>query len=163
MSDPFSAPPISSPNTSSAIPLAATFARAISSTAWHDVALTVRSDTPPQAGALHVSGPMNHDVVATLQASDPEGDPLTLRIASLPTAGTLYQYSGGFRGALVSATNTAVTDPLGRVIFAPTPGASGIPYATFNYVATDGIFDSTPATVTVDIIGPSPFAFTRSF
>jgi hypothetical protein len=46
------------------------------------------------------------------------------------------------------------------VIFAPATNTAGRPYTTFNFVANDGQLDSSPATVTVNILLPLAPQFT---
>jgi alpha-tubulin suppressor-like RCC1 family protein len=106
---------------------------------------------PPVAGNPTVSGYVNHDLVLALPAVSPDGSPLNFQILTLPAAGTLYQYSAGVRGPAISATNTPVSDAGGQVIFAPGAGQTGNPYASFAYLANDGVYSSSPAAVTVDI------------
>jgi alpha-tubulin suppressor-like RCC1 family protein len=114
---------------------------------------------PPQAMAQSVLGPANQDQVITLRGTDINNDPLAFRITTLPANGVLYQSVGGVRGAPITSPNTLVTDPPGRVIFAPAPNAFGDPYTTFIYSASDGALSST-ATVTIAVIG-RPFGFTQ--
>ncbi len=103
-----------------------------------------------QANPQTASGYVNHDLPMTLSGSDPDGNPLSYFISTLPTAGTLYQYSNGARGLALNA-NTPVADASGRVIFAPGTNALGNPYATFNFTANNGSSGSVPAQVTVNI------------
>jgi hypothetical protein len=76
---------------------------------------------------------------------------LNFRILSLPAAGALYQYSAGSRGLPITAPNTTISDPSGQIIFGPAPGATGNPYATFNFMVDDGLYSSPSAQVTVDV------------
>jgi hypothetical protein len=116
--------------------------------------LAIGPNLPPLAQALTNSGYSNHDSVIQLRGSDPNGDLLSYRVASLPAAGGLYEYDAGVRGAAITAPGTSVSDALGRVIFVPATNALGSPYATFGCVANDGEADSAPATVTVNVILP---------
>ncbi|HXD00578.1 MAG TPA: DUF2961 domain-containing protein [Verrucomicrobiae bacterium] len=104
-----------------------------------------------QANSQTAAGYVNHDVVMTLSGSDLDGNPLSYYVGSLPSAGTLYQYSGGVRGSAINADNTLVSDTGGRVVFAPGSNGTGNPYATFNFTANNGLGGSVPAQVTVNI------------
>jgi len=112
-------------------------------------------DQPPVAANLTVAGYQSHDVTFALPAVSPDGSPLNYQILALPAAGALYQYSGGARGAQIIAPNTKVVDAVGRLIFAPAAGAAGSPYATFGFVCDDGLYSSSPAQVTVNIVLPA--------
>jgi len=118
------------------------------------------ADEIPQAISTNVAGYINHDLALALPANNPDGLPLNFHILSLPATGALYQYSAGVRGLPISAPNTLVGDPNGQVIFAPAPGATGNPYATFNFMVDDGVYSSALATVTVNIGLPDAPQFT---
>ena len=94
-----------------------------SSNDWNEFTYSIYTLLPRnqtlQANAQTVSGYVNHDLAMTLSGSDPDGNPLSYYVSSLPAAGTLYQYSGGLRGSVINASNTLVSDAGGRVIFAP--------------------------------------------
>ena len=77
-----------------------------------------------------------------LSASDADGDDLHLRVVSSPATGTVDVIDG--RG------------PLGRPIAIYTPGAGSSGTETFAVVASDGVADSAPATVTVTVLGTAP-------
>jgi len=108
-------------------------------------------DQAPQANNATVSGYVNHDLALALPAVSPDQTPLNFRVLSLPTAGALYQYSGGTRGSLINTPNTLVNDPAGQVVFAPASGQAGTPYATFNFMVDDGVYGSGSAQVSVNI------------
>lgn len=114
----------------------------------------------PQATNFAVTTSLNTDVVIKLPIWDPNGDNLTVRIPTLPTAGSLYQCVAGTRGALINTPNTLVTDPLQRIIFVPASGETGAPYNSFGYVGNDGELDSVTAAVTVNV--HPPFSLTVS-
>ena len=114
----------------------------------------VLGNRAPLASPQSVSGYANRDLVVTLGGTDPDGDSIKFRVTSLPSAGALYQYELGVRGAAITAVDTAVTDAQGRVLFAPAPGGWGSPYSGFSFVANDGLADSLPSSVTIDIILP---------
>jgi hypothetical protein len=110
----------------------------------------------PQAGSLTLNGYVNHDLLARLSGTGDYGTTLSYRITTLPTAGTLYQSVTGTRGSLINATNTTVSDGGGQIIFAAVTNQTGAPYAAFAYVANDGLNDSLPAQVVVNIALPAP-------
>jgi uncharacterized delta-60 repeat protein len=116
--------------------------------------LTLRirdTNTAPTALPLNVRSYRLGDVRITLIGSDADEDPLSYTIVQLPARGALYQYAASGRGTAITAPNTPVSDPEGRVIFAPESDEPGTPYADFTYRTTDGFAVSAPATVTVNI------------
>jgi len=81
-----------------------------------------------------------------LTGTDPEADPLGFKITLLPSReGALYQCVSGARGALIGSPGTEVSDPGGRVIFAPPATAAEIGRWRLQFVAKDGEYDSSPA------------------
>jgi hypothetical protein len=125
---------------------------AISSGDFHSLALA--ANAPPQPSPQTVTGPMNQDSVVPPPCFDPNADPLTYRLVSVPAVGTLYQFTLAGRGAPISTADTAVSDPQGRVIFAPVLDEVGVPYTTFSVTASDGQYSSAAGWVTVNIIPP---------
>ena len=119
----------------------------------HSLAL-LPNHLPAAAGQI-VAGYPNTDLLVTLNGSDADNDPLSYRISSLPTAGAVYQCSGGVRGAQIITVNSLITDPLRRIIFAPAADQAGSPHATSGFTASDSFAFSIPATVTVNIVLPS--------
>ena len=117
--------------------------------------LALAPNVPPQTSSLSITSAINVDCVLTLKCSEPNGDPVTYRITSLPANGSLFQFEPDGRGSAITTANTPVTDSLGRVLFAPEPDAQGLPYTTFNFLASDGEADSSEATFTVSIL-PRP-------
>lgn len=102
----------------------------------------------------------NQDAVIALAGSDPDYDVLTFYISKLPNSGSLYQFTSGGRGPLIDTAGTAVTDPLGRILFAPGQDEFGTPYDHFEFLASDGQAESLPATMTISIPGTT-YAFTQ--
>ena len=88
----------------------------------------------PVVNDLTATTPAAQAVTLTLQASDGDGDPLTLRTVSQPAHG---------RAGVAGTTATYVPDP----------GFAGTD--TFTYAAWDGMADSNLATVTVTVTGTS--------
>jgi hypothetical protein len=105
----------------------------------------------PLVNGTTISGYANHDLTLTLPGVDPDGNPLSFRVLSLPAAGALFQYSGGARGLPISAPNTLVSDGVGRIIFAPSPGEIGNSYAVLGFMDQDGFYSSDSAQVAVNI------------
>jgi hypothetical protein len=126
-----------------------------SSNDWNEFTYSIYTLLPRtqtlQANAQTVAGYVNHDVAMTLSGSDPDAQPLSYYVGSLPAAGTLYQYSGGGRGSAMNTANTLVSDAGERVIFAPGSNGTGSPYAVFNFTANNGSSGSVPAPVTLNI------------
>jgi hypothetical protein len=115
---------------------------------------------PPLATNETVSGFVSHDLVTALSAVSPDGNPMSFYILSLPAAGALYQYAAGARGLPINSASTLVSDPAGRVVFAPVSGATGNPYASFNFMVNDGFYNSGSAQVTVNLGLPAAPRFT---
>jgi hypothetical protein len=116
--------------------------------------LALAANAPPLPAPRTVTGEMNQDTVVFPPCYDPNGDPLTFRIASLPATGSVFQYTPEGRGASITAPDTLLSDPQGRVIFAPVLDEVGVPYTTFSVSANDGQYGSAPEWVTVNIIPP---------
>jgi hypothetical protein len=149
--------------TAPAIPLGLTGVVDICSGDFLKMALA--ANTPPQAIPRTFTGPANQDWIVNLTSAatpvvvDPNGDLLACRIVSLPTAGSLYQYTAEGRGNAITETNTPVTDLLNRIIFAPVAGESGVPYSSFSVVGNDGELDSPPSLVTLGVVQIPALAF----
>ena len=69
---------------------------------------------------------------------DPDGDPLTAVMAVFPHHGSL------------------MLEPDGSFVYEPAPGFAGVD--RFTYVANDGLRDSSPATVTIEVRNQPPIA-----
>jgi hypothetical protein len=127
----------------------------VSIAAGYSYAAALSADVPYVINSGSVTGYVNTDLVVPLPGRDPNGDPLTFRIVSLPGVGSLFQYESGGRGAPIQAPDTVVADAEGRVVFAPAANAFGSPYTTFVFLVNDGVADSAPATVAVNVILPA--------
>lgn len=91
---------------------------------------TIRVDGPPVA-ADDVGTSVNGQAVLVdvlANDSDPNGDSLSVSLASQPSGGTAQVTTGG-------------------ILYTPNPGFFGA--ESFTYVASDGVFQSAPATVTI--------------
>ena len=133
---------------------------AISSGDYHSLALCP-SNVPPRAFPKSTSGPINADLVISLQGWDANGDVLSLRISSLPTNGALYQYTGSGRGVPILNLGTPLTDAT-RIVFSPAPDAYGAPYDTFSFQASDEESTSVGASVNIAIL-PHPLIDSLTF
>jgi hypothetical protein len=109
------------------------------------------ADQAPLVNSLTANGYVNHDLTLGLPGFDPDGVPLSFYVTSLPAVGTLFQYSGTGRGAVINGTNALVTDQAGRVVFAPGQGDVGSPYDSFNFAAGDGQYNSDSARAVLNI------------
>jgi VCBS repeat-containing protein len=79
----------------------------------------------------------NTEFAGQLMAHDPDGDPLTYTIVTNPSLGSV-----------------AMTDTVTGA-FTYTPGADTAGADSFTFIVNDGLEDSTPATVTVEILAES--------
>ncbi|MDT4921039.1 MAG: hypothetical protein QOI15_1941, partial [Pseudonocardiales bacterium] len=89
-------------------------------------------EVPPVADAQQVTVVAPHATTVTLTGSSPQNSPITFRVTSAPTLGTL--------------TGTAPD-----LIYTPTAAAGT---DSFTFVTNDGVADSPPATVTIKITTP---------
>lgn len=133
---------------------------AIAAGTGHSLAL--RPNLRPVAISKTTGARPGQDALVTLEGFDGDLDALAFKVVSLPNTGALYQYTSSGRGARIVAPNTPVSDPLGRLIFAPTLGEWGDPVATFNFVASDGREDSAPAPSGVSVVKIRPFVVTQA-
>ncbi|HEY1788272.1 MAG TPA: RCC1 domain-containing protein, partial [Verrucomicrobiae bacterium] len=105
----------------------------------------------PFVNNITASGFLNHDLAFALSGGDPDGNPLSFYVTSLPAAGVLYQSSNGSCGPAITTPNTLVTDPSAQLIFAPANGGGGSPYASFSFMANDTIYNSATAQATINV------------
>lgn len=121
---------------------------AVAAGGYHNLTL---GNLPPSAQDQTNFSFAGQDVTITLQGSDANGDFLTYRVVTLPTAGKLFQWTPSGRGSSITATNSVVEDIGGRVIL-DFPLSSN---SSFTFILNDGLSDSAPATVVVDSF-PAP-------
>jgi hypothetical protein len=141
------------------VPLGLTNVAAVAAGTTYSMAI---GNLPPVAGTTNAAGFIDHDLLFVLPVSNPDGNPLTYRVMTLPSAGALYQYSAGVRGAVINAPNSTVTDPAGQVIFAPDPATTGTPYANFTFTADDALFNAGNGQATINIAYPAAPTFTNA-
>ncbi len=103
-------------------------------------------NTPPTASAQTVSAIEDVSQTITLSGSDADGDDLSYIITSLPSNGTLTQFSGG-----AISTGTTVSDGSNRVKYISASNGNGNGHGNFNFKVNDGTEDSDAATVTVNV------------
>jgi hypothetical protein len=115
---------------------------------------------PPVASNATVAGYVNHDLAFALPAFSPDGSSLNYIVLSLPSVGMLYQYSNGAPGLPINTPGPSVSDSEGRIIFVPAPGAVGMPYATLDFMANDGFYNSSSSEITINVGLPAAPQFT---
>ena len=91
---------------------------------------TSPANAPPTANAQTLATPIDTAVNILLSGSDPDNDPLTFRVSTPPANGTL-------------------TGTLPNVLYTPATGFFG--QDVFEFVADDGLLESTPAAITVNV------------
>lgn len=122
------------------------------------------------SGAIWARNPMTAtqtDAIIRLQGYHPDGLDFGFRIEIPPLAGRLFQFDGGGRGVEITAMQTVVTDPGGRIVFSPEHLGHGS-FDTFSYVAIDFLpriqvsntaevtvwVENVPEFVGIDVNGP---------
>jgi hypothetical protein len=111
-------------------------------------------NNPPVASGATVSLDEDTTLEISLPASDPDSNPLTARVVTVPVAGSgvLFQVrANGTRGAQVSAQDL-ITHPERRVLYVPPPHAFGTAYAGFTFEVSDGMIESAPAAVQINLV-----------
>ena len=107
------------------------------------------ANSRPTVLPIDVFGYEDLPLVITLIGEDKDNDQLSGIINSLPLKGTLYQYDDTdnttLRGEIIQSsdpsqpfTPIAVTDPLNRVTYYAAQDESGVDYAIFTYLMSDG-------------------------
>jgi hypothetical protein len=109
--------------------------------------VTTVADGRPAATAQSINAIQDTAATVTVAATDGDGDPLTYEIDTLPVFGTLKQ----FDGTVISSVPTTISDASRRVIYTPQAGYFGSD--NFAFIANDGMLDSFPATVSVNVLG----------
>lgn len=120
------------------------------------------ANLPPVATPKAVILPANFDSAITFSGTDTNTDLLSFKISSFPTNGTLYQFTTNGRGPQILASGSPVTDPLGRVLYAPVSNQFGVALDGFSFTAYDGDADSAPALIQVNITATRPIVHTQA-
>lgn len=105
---------------------------------------------PPSASNASINTPVNTSADVTLVAGDPNLDPLTYTVLTLPTHGKLRDAGNGY-SLILSAPYTLVGG--GNIVrYTPNSGYGGPD--SFTWKANDGAFDSNIATDSITVGGP---------
>lgn len=119
---------------------------------WSEIKKFTTSDNPPLVAVPQtVFAQQGQDKTITLEYTGGDASAKTAVITSLPLSGELYQYSGGTRGDLITTVPANVTDPGRKVIYFAS-GSTGNGAGNFNFLVHDDTGDSSPVTITVNII-----------
>jgi len=115
-------------------------------------ALTINCGTPgpnqpPVAEDQSVKTDKNESVDITLKATDPDGNPLTYIITSLPSNGSLKEGDNEITSVPYSLSGDTVTY---------TPNTDYTGSDSFKFKANDGELDSNEATVSIEVGKPGP-------
>lgn len=119
------------------------------------------ANLPPTATSRTVNLPANFDSAIAFSGTDTNTDFLTFKISSFPTNGTLYQFTTNGRGPQILLGGSPVTDPLGRVLYAPATNQFGTGFDDFAFTAYDGDADSAPAQIQINLLATKPLAYTQ--
>ena len=107
----------------------------------HSLAVVNISNATPVAFCQTNKGFVGQDLLITLSGTDSDKDALLYRIASLPDAGSLYQWTGSGRGAVIEETNTAIEAIDGKVVLTVLTNC----HISFRFMAFDGALESSNA------------------
>lgn len=121
---------------------------------WNEVRSFRTSNSPPLAAlqrTIYVE--QGTEKLIELQYTGGDGSPVTATVTGLPPQGSLYQVSGGLKGAKITSVPAAVTDP-GRQVIYGAEGATGNGAGNFNFYVTDNTGNSPAAQVTINVIPP---------
>ncbi len=91
-------------------------------------------------------------LLLVLPGSDPDNNPLTARILSLPAHGSLFQFTGSAAGAQIVAVPADVTDLERRVVYQADAGYSG--EDGFAFTMFDGGLEAVPADALLHVVPP---------
>jgi gliding motility-associated-like protein/uncharacterized repeat protein (TIGR02059 family) len=130
------------------------FAQNTTGLTWCEIKKFKTSSAPPLTAVTQTKWvEQNNDVTVKLSYTGGDGGAKSAFISTLPSTGKLYQYSLGTRGAEITSTPAAVTDPMYNVIYSAS-GSFGNGAGNFGHIFHDGTGDSPEATITVNITPP---------
>ena len=109
------------------------------------LALTNRPVAFPQA----VEGVEDMELVITLEAFDPSNLLLTGTVVALPSAGSLFQFEDGRRGAPIETVPAPFAGD--TLLYVPAPDGNGSAYDSFQFIVRNEIGPSLPASVDINI------------
>lgn len=138
-------------------PAGLTNAVAVAAGGYHSLALTLGHMPIATPQTLLVSNSIpyedsSYEFPIVLSGTDPDGDPITFVITSLPsdvigTYMTNPQYG-------IYVTNTPVVGNTLSFQFEPYSAVPAFPFETFQFTANYGEYASAPATITINVEGP---------
>jgi gliding motility-associated-like protein len=130
------------------------FATNLSGTSWCEIKRFQTNSSPPLAGLSRtVWVEQGDEIPGTIQYTGGDGSTVSATVTSLPAEGSLYQVTGGVKGALIDAVPVAVTDPGLQLIYVA-DGTTGTGVGTFNFYVTDDTGDSPEETITISVSPP---------
>jgi len=115
---------------------------------WVEVLYSTVSNQAPVAYNQTLSVGSCSNLTVTLAGSDPDSDPLTYIISTLPSHGDLYDGTGGGAIKITSVPHT-VLDSGNRTTYDPVDSYSGLDIFTFE--VNDGSLNSTAATINITV------------
>ncbi len=128
-------------------------------TAWqestgNEAKIRVRAaNTAPTVSPASPEVTTNEDTAYTFTAgnfnfsdADSNDELASVKIATLPTAGTLTLSDNA-----VEANDDVTANDIGNLTYTPVANANGTPYATFGFTVSDGLHDSASATMTINV------------
>ncbi len=118
---------------------------------------TPPTNQPPYAADVAASTAVDQTVDISLNAIDPDADPVDYTIQSLPLAGVLHDPNGG----LIDVAPYVLLSHGSVVSYQPNLLYSGMD--SFEYVADDGLLISNVATTSIEVLYPAVFPFIEDF
>lgn len=103
-------------------------------------------NSPPTADSQSVFTAEDTNITVTLTGSDPDGDPLSFVVASLPASGTLRDGPLDSDPLIGSVPYTIAVD---QVRYVPNPDSNGAD--SFTFMTSDGLLSSSAATVSPNV------------
>jgi hypothetical protein len=129
------------------------FATNATGTTWCEIKKFTTSSTPPLAGIpLTIWIAQGDEREIKLQYTGGDASAKTAIVTSLPAQGQLWQVSGGVKSTQIQITDlpATVSDPQYSLIYVAS-GSTGNGAGNFNFMFHDDTFDSTEATITINV------------